>query len=58
MAKFENSWGIRTGEGWLGNSLSRLEGGWRGRDGSGYKAERKFRRRGITQKKTYNRYGI
>jgi len=29
------------------NSLSQLEGGWRGR-------HIKFRRRGITQKKTYN----
>jgi len=27
MTKFEKSWGIRTGEGWLGNSLSQLEGG-------------------------------
>jgi hypothetical protein len=30
--------GMHTGERWLENGLSRLEGGWWGRGGSGYKA--------------------
>ena len=38
MTKSENSWGMHTGESWLENSLSRLEGGRRGRGGSVYKA--------------------
>jgi len=40
MNKFENSWVIHTGKGWLGNSLSGLEGGIQGRGESGYKAGR------------------
>jgi hypothetical protein len=38
MTKFENSWGIQIKEGLAENSLSQLEGGWRGRGGSDYKA--------------------
>jgi hypothetical protein len=38
MTKFKNSWGIHMRGCWLENSLRRLEGRWRVRGGSGYKA--------------------
>jgi hypothetical protein len=38
MTKFENSWGIHMREGLAENSLSQLEGSWRGRGRSVYKA--------------------
>jgi hypothetical protein len=38
MTKFENSWSIIREKVWLENSLSQLEGRWRDRSGSVYKA--------------------
>jgi hypothetical protein len=38
MTKFENSWGIHMREDLAENSLSQLEGRWRGRGRSVYKA--------------------
>jgi len=38
VTKFENSWSIIWEKVWLENSLSQLEGEWRVRGGSVYKA--------------------
>ena len=38
MTKFKNSWGIHMREGLAEDSLSQLDGGWRGRSGWVYKA--------------------
>jgi hypothetical protein len=54
MTKFENSWGIHMRESLAENSLSQLEGKYN-RQSVPKRRHIKFRRRGITQKKTYNK---